>query len=191
MSKTAAWTAPDPSGRRAILPDSSLENSKDRTVVVTGASGLLGSRVALKLIRAGYTVRCFQRRDAVAVRESLQPKGLERFEQHRGSITHPDHVSRALDGADAVVHLAAKVSVTGPWEEYVETNVTGTRILLEGARAEGIGRFVQVSSPSVSHAGSAFMGQGNQPADPDNARGNYARSKAYAASRSAYALDRA
>lgn len=180
MSKTAAWTAPDPSGRRAILPDSSLDSSQDRTVVVTGASGLLGSRVALKLIRAGYTVRCFQRRDAIAVRESLQPKGLERFEQHRGSITHPDHVSRALDGADAVVHLAAKVSVTGPWEEYVETNVTGTRILLEGARAEGIGRFVQVSSPSVSHAGSAFMGQGNQPADPDNARGNYARSKAYA-----------
>lgn len=180
MSKNETWTAPDPRHRRDILPDSSLSPAKDLTVVVTGASGLLGTRTALRFIENGYTVRCFQRRDAAAVRESLQAEGLKRFEQHRGSITHPDHVARALKGADAVVHLAAKVSVTGPWEEYVETNVTGSRLLLERARAEGIHKFVYVSSPSVSHAGSAFMGQANEPADPERARGNYARSKAFA-----------
>ncbi|WP_178945592.1 NAD(P)-dependent oxidoreductase [Kocuria sp. TGY1127_2] len=180
MNQNARWNAPNPRYRRDILPDSSLRASKERTVVVTGASGLLGSRVAIKLIERGYTVRCFQRRDAAAVRESLQEKGLTRFDQHRGSITNADHVARALDGADAVIHLAAKVSVTGPWEEYVETNVTGTRLLLEAARSAGIHKFVYISSPSVSHAGSAFMGQANEPADPENARGNYARSKAYA-----------
>ncbi|WP_269928026.1 NAD-dependent epimerase/dehydratase family protein [Kocuria massiliensis] len=180
MSKPTPWKAPNPSTRREILADHSLSKSRNRTVVVTGASGLLGSRVALRLIARGYTVRCFQRRDAVAVRESLQEEGRSRFEQHRGSITNPGHVARALEGADAVIHLAAKVSVTGPWEEYVETNVTGTRLLLEGARSEGIRRFVYVSSPSVSHAGSSFMGQANEPADPSAARGNYARSKAYA-----------
>lgn len=180
MSKRTPWKAPDPSTRREILADHSLAKSRNRTIVVTGASGLLGSRVALRLIARGYTVRCFQRRDAVAVRESLQSKGLERLEQHRGSITNPGHVARALEGADAVIHLAAKVSVTGPWEEYVRTNVTGTRLLLEGARAAGMRKFVYVSSPSVAHSGSAIMGEANEPADPAAARGNYARSKAYA-----------
>ncbi|OAX56032.1 hypothetical protein A5N15_09645 [Rothia kristinae] len=88
-------------------------------------------------------------------------------------------MARAMDGADAVVHLAAKVSVSGPWAEYEEVNVRGTRVMVEMAKRAGIRDYVQISSPSVSHAGSAFMGQPNLTADPDHARGNYARSKAY------------
>jgi nucleoside-diphosphate-sugar epimerase len=52
--------------------------------------------------------------------------------------------------------------------------------VLAAARAAGVDRFVQVSSPSVAHLGTALVGAGNDPADPAHARGNYARSKAAA-----------
>lgn len=179
-SEGAAWTPPDPSTRRDVLADSHLPEAIGRTVLVTGASGLLGSKVALDLLSRGYAVRAFQRRDTTAVKESLGEQGLKRFSQFRGSLTDVRAVERALEGVDAVIHLAAKVSVSGPWKDYEDTNVRGTRILLEKAKAAGIRDFVFVSSPSVSHAGSSFMGQGNEPASPEEARGDYARSKAYA-----------
>lgn len=174
-----AWTPPDPATRR-LLPDDSLPESTGRTILVTGASGLLGTRVALDLLGRGHSVRLFQRSDGRAVRESLQDEGRRRLSQFRGSVTDPHAVSVALEGVDAVIHLAAKVSVTGPWEEYRETNVRGTQMLLESARRAGIRDVVFVSSPSVAHTGTSFMGQGNTEADPEHARGNYARSKAYA-----------
>jgi 2-alkyl-3-oxoalkanoate reductase len=89
-------------------------------------------------------------------------------------------IEAAVASSDAVVHLAAKVDVTGPWREYLRTNVDGTRALLAAARRAGVARFVHVSSPSVAHVGAALVGVGAGPADPDRARGHYARSKALA-----------
>src|SRR5699024_10645142 len=105
-----------------------------------------------------------------------------------GSLTDPVAVARALDGCDAVVHLAAKVSVSGPRHDYEQVNVEGTRTLLTAARMVGVQRFVQVSSPSVAHTGGSLVGAGAGPAEPDGARGNYARTKA-AAERLALAAD--
>lgn len=179
-SPSGPWTPPDPAQRRQVLPDAELPRTVGSTVLVTGASGLLGGTVALELIRRGHRIIALQRSDARAVRRSLQAKGAQRFDQRRGDLTDPEAVRRAMDGADAVVHLAAKVSVSGPWQEYVDVNVRGTRVMLETAKEAGIRDFVYVSSPSVSHTGSSFMGQANEPASPEHARGNYARSKAYA-----------
>ena len=95
-----------------------------------------------------------------------------------GDICDPDSVSRAMQGQDAVVHLAAKVNVTGRWEDYLRINVEGTRTLLTAAAEHGVARFVHASSPSVAHAGSSIVGEGAGPADPERARGSYARSKA-------------
>ena len=86
----------------------------------------------------------------------------------------------AVAGQDAVIHLAAKVNVTGPWAAYERTNVGGTRAIVDACRAAGVERLVHVSSPSVSHAGRSLVGVGAAPADPDRARGPYARSKAFA-----------
>ena len=62
--------------------------------------------------------------------------------------------------------------------EFRAVNVEGTRSLLDAAERAGVTRFVQVSSPSVAHAGSALAGVGAEPADPGRARGEYARTKA-------------
>jgi nucleoside-diphosphate-sugar epimerase len=139
-------------------------------VLVTGARGMLGRAVALALAARGDDVTVLQRR----------PSGLP-LREVLADLGDPDApLDAALAAQDAVVHLAAKVDVVGPWRDYARTNVEGTRRLLAAARAAGVARFVHVSSPSVAHAGDALVGAGAGPADPGGARGHYARSKALA-----------
>ncbi|KGM12921.1 NAD-dependent epimerase/dehydratase family protein [Cellulomonas bogoriensis] len=138
------------------------------TVLVTGASGMLGGAVAQALLDAGHQVRTFQR----------GPCGLPGAQEARGSVTDPTAVDQAVAGVEAVVHLAAKVSLSGEPGEFVAVNVDGTRNLLDAARRHGATRFVQVSSPSVAHTGTSIVGADAEPADPERARGHYARTKA-------------
>lgn len=139
-------------------------------VAVTGASGYLGRAVAAELVASGHDVRALQRR----------PSGVDGVTDVLGSITDSDAVARLVDGAEGVVHLAAKVSLAGDPAEFRAVNVDGTRTLLDAAERAGVSRFVQVSSPSVAHAGSALAGVGAEPASPTEARGEYARTKAEA-----------
>ncbi|MEP6651419.1 MAG: NAD(P)-dependent oxidoreductase, partial [Lapillicoccus sp.] len=135
-------------------------------VLVTGGTSLLGRTTAEQLRARGDEVTLLQRRPSgMACREVL------------GDVADPAVVARAAGGQDAVVHLAAKVDVVGPWRAFVETNVMGTRHVLTACRDGGVGRLVHVSSPSVAHFGSALVGSGAGPADPARARGRYARSK--------------
>ncbi|WP_157155606.1 MULTISPECIES: NAD-dependent epimerase/dehydratase family protein [unclassified Diaminobutyricimonas] len=136
-------------------------------VLVTGASGLLGRDVARALV-GGHRVRTLQRR----------PSDVDGAEDVLGSITDKVAVATATEGTDAVIHLAAKVSVSGPAAEYQAVNVTGTANLLAAARRAGVRRFVHISSPSVAHVGGSIAGDGAGPANPERARGPYARSKA-------------
>ncbi|MGY1856985.1 NAD-dependent epimerase/dehydratase family protein [Modestobacter sp. SYSU DS0290] len=138
-------------------------------VLVTGASGMLGRATATALIERGDEVTVLQRR----------PAGLPCAEV-LADVADRDAVARAVAGQDAVVHLAAKVDVVGPWAEYRRANVEGTRSVVDACRAGGVARLVHVSSPSVAHAGAALAGAGAGPADPVRARGAYARSKALA-----------
>ena len=140
-------------------------------ILVTGGRGLLGSAVVRELAARGHEVTSFQRSAAghvPQVREVL------------GDVTAPLAVAAATAGQDAVVHLAARVSMVGPWTEFERVNVGGTRTVLDAAIAAGVTRMVHVSSPSVAHAGEPLVGARAGAADPGHARGNYARSKAQA-----------
>ncbi|HEY0261219.1 MAG TPA: NAD-dependent epimerase/dehydratase family protein [Lacisediminihabitans sp.] len=139
-------------------------------VLVTGASGLLGGAVAAEILAAGHDVRTFQRR----------PSGIPGATDALGSMTDGPAVARAVEGMEAIVHLAAKVSLAGaPWQ-FRAVNVEGTRSLLAAATDAGTPRLVYVSSPSVAHAGTSIVGDDARPADPLLARGDYARTKAEA-----------
>ncbi|TFC17346.1 NAD-dependent epimerase/dehydratase family protein [Cryobacterium glucosi] len=139
-------------------------------VLVTGASGFLGRAVAAELVAAGHEVSCFQRR----------PSGVAGARDLLGSVTSARDVDHAVIGMDAVVHLAAKVSLAGDPRDFEAVNVGGTRSLLAAAADAGVSRFVFVSSPSVAHAGTSIVGSDAGPADPACARGDYARTKARA-----------
>lgn len=139
-------------------------------VLVTGASGLLGRSVAQRLHDEGYQVTVLQRGTS----------GLTGVHEVRGSLSDPAAVARAAAGQDAVIHMAAKVSVSGRHEDFVEVNVRGTQRMLDAAVAAGVTDFLHVSSPSVAHAGASLVGAGAGPADPQHAVGSYARTKAEA-----------
>jgi nucleoside-diphosphate-sugar epimerase len=140
-------------------------------VLVTGARGLLGSATARELVARGHDVTVLQRNSA-----GLGPDVTEVL----GDVTDPGTVARAMAGAEGVVHLAALVAMAGDWADFERVNVEGTRTVLRASRDAGVSRLVQVSSPSVAHAGEPLVGVGATPADPAHARGHYARSKAMA-----------
>ncbi len=138
-------------------------------VLLTGASGMLGRETARSLLSRGDDVTVLQRR----------PSGLPCAEV-LADVADQDAVRRAAAGQDAVLHLAAKVDVVGPWQEYVHANIEGTRSVVRACRANDVGRLVHVSSPAVAHGGQPLVAAGAAPADPRRARGHYARSKAFA-----------
>jgi nucleoside-diphosphate-sugar epimerase len=138
-------------------------------VLVTGGTSLIGGAVAQRLAERGDAVTLFQRR----------PSGYG-LDERLGDITDAAAITAAAAGADAVVHLAAKVAVTGPWSAFEAANIEGTRNVIVAAGAGGVRRLVYVSSPSVAHGGASLVGAAATPADPAAARGHYARSKAVA-----------
>lgn len=137
-------------------------------VLVTGASGVLGSGVAQALRDAGASVTVLQR----------SASGLDGVREILGSVTDPAAVKQAVEGVDTVIHIAAKVSVSGPRAEYEHVNIEGTQTLLTAAQGSGVSRWIHISSPSVAHSGTSIIGAGADPADPESARGNYAATKA-------------
>ncbi|MGO3758505.1 MAG: NAD-dependent epimerase/dehydratase family protein [Agrococcus casei] len=136
-------------------------------ILVTGASGLLGSSVARSLIGLGHEVTTLQRRAS----------GIPGARDVQGSTTDPAAVAEAMTGAAAVIHLAAKVSMAGDPREFERVNIGGTRNVLDAAQEAGVSRFVHISSPSVANAGSSLIGAPAEPATPASARGEYARTK--------------
>jgi nucleoside-diphosphate-sugar epimerase len=112
-------------------------------VLVTGASGFLGSHVAEQLASQGHDVR-------VLVRKTSNRKFLStlpRIEFVEGSIEQADRVREAVAGVDAVVHSAALVKARTE-DEFITTNVEGTRNVLSAIQevAPGLARLVHVSS---------------------------------------------
>ena len=116
-------------------------------VLVTGATGFLGSHVAESLAHQGWQVRTLARSASKA--ELLKRWNVE---IEIGDLSDPAAVRKACEGVDAVVHCAAKVGDWGPVEEYRQINVDATKVLLDACLEQKLGRFVLVSSLGVYEA---------------------------------------
>jgi nucleoside-diphosphate-sugar epimerase len=114
------------------------------TVLVTGASGFLGSHIAERLVRRGDRVRCLVR--STSQTDFLEELGVELV---RGDITDAPGLVGAFDGVDTVYHAAAMVDDWGPWEKFRTVTINGTRNMLKAASAAGVGRFLHVSTDGV------------------------------------------
>jgi CDP-glucose 4,6-dehydratase len=127
-----------------------LNGLRGRSVLVTGADGLLGSWLVRALLEAGARVVAI-RRDEPAL-TGLQLQGLaDKVDAVRGDICAEGLVARALNEyeVDTVFHLAAQTLVgtanRAPASTF-ETNIRGTWLLLEACRLHGVERVVVASS---------------------------------------------
>ncbi len=122
-----------------------MQLSNQDLILVTGATGLVGSHVAEQAIKKGLKVRALVR--AGSKSELLKQWGVELIE---GDLDQPDSLKQACDGATLVIHCAAKVGDWGKTEDYRRINVDGTRALLDAALASGsLKRWIQISSLGV------------------------------------------
>ena len=142
-------------------------------VLVTGASGLLGSHVAEQLSNRGDRVRALVRRSSN--RSHLQ--SLAHVELFEGTVEQADRVAEAVEGVDAIVHCAGLVKARNT-DEFFSVNVGGTSNLVQAARTACRGpsfkRFVHVSS--LEACGPSQDGL-PVPADQDSPVTAYGRSK--------------
>ncbi len=113
---------------------------RDRPVVVTGASGLVGKRTCTILTQQGWQVRALVR-SATRAAERL---GHLKLEIRSGDVRDPDSVRGAFKDAGAVVHLAA-IAIEKKGESYEDTNTRATRVIIDAARAESVDRIVFMS----------------------------------------------
>ena len=147
------------------------------TVLVTGASGFVGSAVARAAQAAGYRVRALVR--ATSRRDNLTRLDIEIKE---GDICDPDSLARAMPGVRFLFHVAAdyRLWARDP-EEIVRTNLEGTRNVMNAALAAGVERIVYTSSVAT-----LAPTQNGTPADEcralseEGAIGAYKRSKVMA-----------
>jgi 2-alkyl-3-oxoalkanoate reductase len=143
-------------------------------VLVTGGSSLIGAGVARAIAGRGDEVIAFQRSP------SARLDGVAGVTQVLGDVRHRDSVVAAAAGCGGIVHVAAKVGVTGPWREYRSINVGGTENVITAAVLNGIDRLVYVSSPSVAHGGEPIVGGQADPPVFGRRRAWYPESKAIA-----------
>ncbi|GAA3923444.1 hypothetical protein GCM10023085_00800 [Actinomadura viridis] len=125
-------------------------------ILLTGASGFVGSHTVRAMLDAGHRPRALVR-DPGRTARVLEGLGVPagEVEMVRGDMLDAASVDAALDGCDAAVHTAAAIGVTAPSGgrgapgDLVRVNVTGTRNVVGGAVARGLERVVHVSTIAV------------------------------------------
>ena len=140
------------------------------TVLVTGATGLLGSHLTEVLVERGERVRALVRPGEDA-RRLAHPA----VEICRGDLADRAALDAALRGVDRVLHCAARTGPWGPPAAYETANVRGLAALVEGALAAGVRRVVHVSSITVH--GNDVRGRADETAPLRVEPNPYSRSK--------------
>lgn len=112
--------------------------------LVTGATGLLGSHIAERLIARGRRVRALVRPGADT--EFIASVGADLFV---GDLTDPASCARAVEGISTVYHAAAKVGDWGRWVEFQAGCLDATATLARAAADAQVDRFLHISSTSA------------------------------------------
>jgi len=130
-------------------------------VLITGGAGFIGSHLADTLLASGYRVRALDNLTEQVHEGRARPSYLSsEVDLVVGDVRDATAVGRALEGADAVVHLAARVGVgQSMYEpaEYTSTNELGTAVLCEALAERPVRKLLVASSMSV-------YGEGTGPA---------------------------
>lgn len=145
-------------------------------VLVTGANGFLATNTIARLLAEGYEVVGVLRRTDSYI--GLPHPHLSLSE---GDFTAWDFISKAVEGCDHIVHIAAMTSQTGSREDYYRVNVDATLQLAKAAEHAGAKRMIYVSSANAFAYGSMDCpGDETNPTRWPFTESDYAMSKAEA-----------
>lgn len=130
-------------------------SESNKTILVTGADGFIGSHLTESLVRSGYRVRAFVLYNSFnswGWLDHCDQSIKDSLEVFAGDIRDPNGVRESMRGIDIVLHLAALVAIPYSYhspDTYVDTNIRGTLNLLQAARDQGIEKFVHTSTSEV------------------------------------------
>jgi len=141
--------------------------------LVTGGGGFLGQAIVRGLLARGAGVRSFSRSEHPA----LRALGVE---QLQGDLADAAALFAAVQGSDAVFHVAAKPGIWGDYADYHRINVAGTENVIAACRRHGVRRLIYTSSPSVVFDGHDMEGVDESAPYPVDYEAHYPKTKALA-----------
>lgn len=146
-------------------------NMNNRTCLITGAGGLVGSSLAEACVKRGYKVKAL-------IRSGSDGSFLEKLgvEVVRGDLQDKSLPIEATQGVDTVFHCAAKVGDWGTVDSYRQVNVEGLRKLLDSFNPAQLYKFVHFSSLGVYEARHHYQTDESTP-PPDQHFDGYTQSK--------------
>jgi nucleoside-diphosphate-sugar epimerase/SAM-dependent methyltransferase len=141
------------------------------TVLITGGTGFIGSRLALKCLERGHAVRILAQENTEAEsvnRKILQERGAQIILK---SVTETDGLDELFEGVDVVFHLAAtQHEMNVPDRKFWDVNVAGTENMLAASARGGVRRFVHGSTIGVYGSIEGIIDE-QVPCAPDNIYG--------------------
>src|SRR3989339_714851 len=142
-------------GRTYLYEREAMMAKKFKKVLVTGADGFIGSHLTEYLVEKGYKVRAFvyyNSFNSYGWLDSIPEKTLSKLEIFTGDVRDPNGVRNAVNGCDAVLHLAALIAIPFSYhspDSYVDTNVKGTLNILNACRDFGVKKLLVTSTSEV------------------------------------------
>lgn len=124
-------------------------------ILVTGSDGFIGSHLVEELVKKGYQVKAFVFYNSFNTwgwLDTLDKSVMDNVEIFQGDIRDPHGIRTAMQGMDAVFHLAALIAIPFSYhspDAYVDTNIRGTLNVLQAARELGNIRTLITSTSEV------------------------------------------
>jgi uncharacterized protein YbjT (DUF2867 family) len=110
-------------------------------ILVTGASGMVGSVLVQKLLEENKTVRVFCRHPD----KSKDPNFPQNVDKIHGSILEPKALDRAMDGVESVIHLVG-ILFESKDQTFERVHSEGTKLIIEAALRSGVNRIIYLSA---------------------------------------------
>ena len=124
-------------------------------ILVTGAEGFIGSHLTELLVKEGYDVRAMVQYNSFnnwGWIDTFDEKIKNKLDIFLGDVRDPNGVRTAMEGVDAVFHLAALIAIPYSYHSpdmYVDTNIHGTLNILQAARDLNTKRVLVTSTSEV------------------------------------------